>query len=1096
MLSRKLSTLLQTLGLRGRLLILLLLGMGPAIAMVAWMGWANYRQLEQSTRNDLMHMAGNLVAQYNHLERDSREGLAAIATFGDVASNDVAVCDRFLTLARQINDSFITLGAVDNANKLACAADNAPALGADEPRLFEAARQTQGIVFGPLHYDARFGRAVVFCALLLPRRHGVPDRVLYAVLDPLYETAITANAANLPKGSAVAVLDSQGALLARFPDAEKLAGRNWRDGPMFAAAQESGFSGVATAIGFDGVERSVASAPLVKEGDTVRAYLQIGVPSEVVSEISRRNIGGALLLFSLAGLALVWTAWVLGGRLLVRPVRKLASAIHGVADGDLGVRTGMQHEGGEIGELARAFDAMAKRLEDQFDRLRDAGRQAGRREAFLKAVTEGSSAGFLLYSGDGIAYVNHAMETLTGFTVEEMRAMNFWDLARADFRDAVRERAKKREAGEPVPEVFEFPVNTRDGSERWVGSSGTKVKLDGEKAVLITWWDVSARRRAEAALRELEATLRGVMDNTSAMLLMHREGKLVFVNQAAADAVGKTRDELIGLAYEDYFIEPDRAVLRDRVHRRAAGESVPDRFEMRVAGTGNAIRWVEVVRADVEYQGAPAVQATCFDITERKRTRELIEGLLRGNPMPTFVIDEEHRVTYWNSACERVFAVSAAQMVGTRDQWKPFYSTERPVMADVVVSGGGADGLNRFYGSKKLKPSAFMPEAFEAEDFFPQFGERGRWLHFVAAPLKDAGGNLMGAIETLMDVSEQKFAEEALRVSQEGLEELVRKRTAQLALAKEAAEADSRQRQEAERAVLARNAQLTALNEQLTAAQQQLLQSEKLASIGQLAAGVAHEINNPIGYVHSNLGTLENYLRDLFDLLAKYQESEADLNDGGLRERIAALREKYDLDYLREDVPALMHESQEGITRVKKIVQDLKDFSRADSTLDFQLADLHHGLDSTLNIVHNEIKYKADVVKEYGDLPQIECLPSQLNQVFMNLLVNAAHAMKDKERGTIRVRTGRGSENEVWVEVADDGNGISPENMKKIFDPFFTTKPVGKGTGLGLSLAYGIVQKHSGRIEVKSEVGKGTTFRVVLPIARPEAPEALQEKVA
>jgi signal transduction histidine kinase len=248
--------------------------------------------------------------------------------------------------------------------------------------------------------------------------------------------------------------------------------------------------------------------------------------------------------------------------------------------------------------------------------------------------------------------------------------------------------------------------------------------------------------------------------------------------------------------------------------------------------------------------------------------------------------------------------------------------------------------------------------------------------------------------------------------------------------------------------------------------------------------------------VHSNLGTLQNYLRDLFDLLASYQESEVALPEGGLRERLAALREQYDLDYLREDVPALMHESQEGITRVKKIVQDLKDFSRTDSVQDFQLADLHQGLDSTLNIVHNEIKYKADVVKEYGDLPQIECLPSQLNQVFMNLFVNAAHAMKDKERGSIHVRTGRQGDDEVWVEVSDDGCGIAPENLKKIFDPFFTTKPVGKGTGLGLSLSYGIVQKHGGRIEVTSVVGKGTTFRVVLPVARKDVQEPLQEKVA
>ncbi|MDH4284272.1 MAG: ATP-binding protein, partial [Gallionellaceae bacterium] len=160
----------------------------------------------------------------------------------------------------------------------------------------------------------------------------------------------------------------------------------------------------------------------------------------------------------------------------------------------------------------------------------------------------------------------------------------------------------------------------------------------------------------------------------------------------------------------------------------------------------------------------------------------------------------------------------------------------------------------------------------------------------------------------------------------------------------------------------------------------------------------------------------------------------------------------------------------------------LKDFSHVDAGEEWHYSDLRKGLDSTLNIVHNEIKYKADVVKEYGELPEVECLSSQLNQVFMNLLVNATHAIE--ERGTITIRTGQQGE-EVWMEVADTGKGIKPEHLTKIFDPFFTTKPVGKGTGLGLSLSYSIVQKHHGRIEVESEVGKGTTFRVWLPVKQP-----------
>ena len=281
------------------------------------------------------------------------------------------------------------------------------------------------------------------------------------------------------------------------------------------------------------------------------------------------------------------------------------------------------------------------------------------------------------------------------------------------------------------------------------------------------------------------------------------------------------------------------------------------------------------------------------------------------------------------------------------------------------------------------------------------------------------------------------------------------------------------------------NRDLKEVNSKLSDAQSKLIQSEKLASIGQLAAGVAHEINNPIGFIFSNFGTLEQYLEDLFQMLDAYEQAEASVSDGASLARIRSLKADLDIDYLKEDIPNLMRESRDGIQRVRKIVQDLKDFSRVDARQEWESVDLHAGIDSTLNIVNNEIKYKADVVKHYGALPEIQCLPSELNQVFMNLLVNAAHAIT-AERGTITISTGVEGPN-VWVEVADTGAGIAQENLKRIFDPFFTTKPVGKGTGLGLSLSYGIVQKHSGRMEVHSELGVGTRFRVTLPIKHEEA---------
>jgi PAS domain S-box-containing protein len=290
---------------------------------------------------------------------------------------------------------------------------------------------------------------------------------------------------------------------------------------------------------------------------------------------------------------------------------------------------------------------------------------------------------------------------------------------------------------------------------------------------------------------------------------------------------------------------------------------------------------------------------------------------------------------------------------------------------------------------------------------------------------------------------------------------------------------DVTERKQAEEELKQEKIEQAILINKLGEAQSHLLQSEKMASIGQLAAGVAHEINNPIGFVYSNLGTLEKYVQDTFSLLELYEQAESKISDPDVRATINDTKNKLDIVFLKEDLHALMNESKEGIIRVKSIVQNLKDFSHADTTDEWRFCDLHKGLESTLNIVNNEIKYKAVLVKQYGVIPEVECLLPKLNQVFMNLLVNAAHAIEDK--GTITISTGQQGE-EVFVKIADTGKGIAPEHMNKIFEPFFTTKPVGKGTGLGLSLSYNIIIKHLGRIEVQSELGKGSTFSVWIPI--------------
>jgi len=365
------------------------------------------------------------------------------------------------------------------------------------------------------------------------------------------------------------------------------------------------------------------------------------------------------------------------------------------------------------------------------------------------------------------------------------------------------------------------------------------------------------------------------------------------------------------------------------------------------------------------------------------------------------------------------------------------------------------DEILAFWGHKSLlahmlgqirDPAAFMekldylcrhPET-ECHDTFEC--SDGRIIERYSLP-QPLGVDNVGRVLSFRDISARRLAEEALQREKEEQKSLIKK---------------------------------------LEQAHNQLLQSEKMASIGQLAAGVAHEINNPIGYVNSNLGSLGRYLEKIFRVVEVYERAELSLSDQPVLEEIHALKQELDWDYLKEDVRDLLRESDAGIVRVKSIVQDLKDFSHVDQA-EWQWVDLHKGIDSTLNVVNNEIKYNAEVVKEYGDIPQVECLASQLNQVFMNMLINASHAIGESGHGKITIRTGV-DKDMVWVEFADTGKGIAPENLARIFDPFFTTKPVGKGTGLGLSLAYGIIDKHHGHIEVESAVGMGATFRIWIPV--------------
>lgn len=451
-----------------------------------------------------------------------------------------------------------------------------------------------------------------------------------------------------------------------------------------------------------------------------------------------------------------------------------------------------------------------------------------------------------------------------------------------------------------------------------------------------------------------------------------------------------------------------------------------------------------------------------------------------------YMLDPNGIVITWNQGAKRIKGYSAQEIIG--EHFACFY-----LEADI----------------RQGKPMMELEQAKRLGRYESE-GQRCRkdgscfWVNAIVTALYDDNGQLRGFAKVTRDITEQKQAEAALRDAFHHLEQRVEERTAELSQTNDRLRQEIVERQQAEAAMRQSEAQLRQQTQELhkvladlRQAQAKLVQSEKMSSLGQLVAGMAHEINNPISFIQGNLAHVSLYTTDLLELLQLYQQQMTDPSPV-IRNKASEM----DLEFLIEDMPKLLTSMQTGVTRIRRIMQSLQTFSRLHEA-ELKAVDIHAGIDSALLLLQHRLQAQLtdtethptrpeiQVLKVYGELPLVECDAGQINQVFLHILSNAIDAIGEAiatqsasshNTPTITIHTQQIDADQVEIRIADNGIGMSPEVQSRLFDPFFTTKPVGKGTGLGMSVSYQIVHQHGGSLQCQSQPRQGTELSILLPI--------------